>query len=361
VSRSRRPWLVWLVAALVLAGCGPQLKSPQADASAVTAERERQREFALRELMRRQGRVDAIAARIRVGGAELCKDDVKPFIGMAVATTESFDEELRPAAASALGVDAKPRIVRLSPGQPAAQAGLALREAIASIDGKPVRTARDVVAQIEQHTSGPVQLGMERNGGIEVVSVTPVPACAYGVVAVPNDSVNAFADGDDVGINTGMIRFTESDDELALVVGHEFAHNALGHRTRNTANQTIGALLGGILDVGVGMVGIPTGGVFSKLGAGAMTAAFSKQYEAEADYLGLYFASRAGYDVSGAPDFWRRMGVEHPSSVESAYLAMHPSTPERALSLEQGVAEIRAKREAGAPLEPTANGARSEP
>jgi hypothetical protein len=39
--------------------------------------------------------------------------------------------------------------------------------------------------------------------------------------------------------------------------------------------------------------------------------------------------------------------------VESKYLSMHPSTPERALSLEQEVAEIHAKREAGAPLEPT--------
>ena len=357
--RSRRPWLVRLVAALVLAGgCGPQLRSPQADASAVAAERERQREFALTELMRRQARVDAIAARVRVAGVELCPGDVKPFLGMAVATTESFDEELRPVAASALGVDAKPRIVRLSPGQPAEQAGLALREAIASVDGNPVRTTRDVMLQIEKHASGPVQLGVERNDRIEVVDVTPVPACRYGVVAVPDDTVNAFSDGDDIGVNTGMIRFAESDDELALVVGHEFAHNALGHRTRNTANQTIGAVLGGILDVGIGMLGIPVGGVFSKLGAGMMTSAFSKEYEAEADYLGLYFASRAGYDVGGAPDFWRRMGVEHPSSVESAYLSMHPSTPERTLSLQQGVDEIRAKREAGEPLEPAR---RSEP
>jgi predicted Zn-dependent protease len=111
-------------------------------------------------------------------------------------------------------------------------------------------------------------------------------------------------------------------------------------------------VLGGLLDIGVGMVGVPTGGAFSKLGAGMMNGAFSKDYESEADYLGLYFASRAGYDVALAPNFWRRMGVEHPSSVESKYMAMHPSTPERTLSLEQAVEEIREKREAGAPLEP---------
>jgi predicted Zn-dependent protease len=101
---------------------------------------------------------------------------------------------------------------------------------------------------------------------------------------------------------------------------------------------------------------VPTGGVFSQLGAGVMNSTFSKDYEGEADYLGLYFASRAGYDVAIAPDFWRRMGVEHPSSVESEYLSVHPSTPERTLSLEQVVTEIHAKRAAGLVLEP----ARSE-
>jgi membrane-associated protease RseP (regulator of RpoE activity) len=346
--------LAALVATLVLAGaCGTQLKSPQADANAVAAERERQREFALTELMRRQARVDAIAARLRVAGADLCGDDISAFVGMSVASTESFDAELRPVAASAFGLDAKPRVLRLSPGQPAEQAGLVVGDAIATVDGKPVRTPREVVAQLARHTGGgPVELGIERSEGLEFVSVTPVPACDYAVVAVPNDTVNAYADGDDVGVHTGMIRFTESDDELALVIGHEFAHNALGHNERKTANTTIGSVLGTILDVGAGMVGVPTGGVFSKLGAGVMNSTFSKGYEGEADYLGLYFASRAGYDVGVAPDFWRRMGVEHPSSVESEYLSVHPSTPERTLSLEQAVTEIRDKRAAGLILEP---------
>lgn len=348
-----RPLLAWFAAVLVLAvGCGPQLKSPRADASAVAAEREVQRAFALTELMRRQARVDAVASRLRVAGASLCGDDVTPFVGVGVAALDDFDPELRPVAASALGVDTKPRIVRLTPGQPAEQAGLALHDAIAAVGGHEVRTPRDVTKRIREHTSGPIEFSIERTEGYEFFSVMPVAACDYGVVAVPDDRVNAFADGDDVGINTGMIRFAESDDELALVVGHEFAHNALGHGSRKTTNQVIGTVLGTMLDIGVGMVGVPTGGLFSKLGAGLMNGAFSKDFETEADYLGLYFASRAGYDVAVAPDFWRRMGVEHPSSVESAYLSMHPSTPERTLSLVHVVDEIHAKQVAGETLEP---------
>jgi hypothetical protein len=337
----------------VAIGCGAQLKSPQAEAGAIAEERERQREFALTEWMRRQGRVEAVAARVRVANAELCGDDVRPYLGMSVASTADFDEEMRPAAARVLGADAKPRILRLVPGQPAEQVGLQLREEIVSVDGAPVTSTVQVLARVAAHREGAIRLGVEREGREEFVLVTPLAACDYGVVAVADDDVNAFADGEDIGINTGMIRFAENDDELAPVIGHEFAHNALGHRARKTTNSLIGAVLGGLLDVGAGILGVGTGGVFSKAGAGLMAGAFSKELEGEADYLGLYFASRAGYDAGVAPDFWRRMGIEHPSSVESKYLSMHPSTPERALSLEQVIAEIRAKREAGAPLEPT--------
>lgn len=348
-------WAGVAVAALVAVaiGCGAQLKSPRAEAGAIAAERERQREFALTEWMRRQTRVEAVAARVRVANTELCDGDVRPYLGMSIGSSADFDAELRPVAARVLGADAKPRILRLSPGQPAEQVGLQLGDAIVSVDGEPVSSTTQVLARVAAHREGAIRLGVEREGREEFILVTPIAACNYGVVAVADDDVNAFADGEDIGINTGMIRFTESDDELAIVIGHEFAHNALGHRARKTTNSVLGAVLGGLLDVGAGILGVGTGGVFSKTGAGLMAGAFSKDFEREADYLGLYFASRAGYDVGVAPDFWRRMGIEHPSNVESKYLAMHPSTPERALSLEQVIAEIRAKREAGAPLEPT--------
>jgi hypothetical protein len=355
MRRSSCCWIAGPLVALLLGaiGCGAQLQAPKAESGAIAAERERQREFALTEWLRRQARVEEVAARIRVAGASLCGDDVGPYLGMSVGTVTDFDEEMRPVATRVLGADVRPRILRLSPGQPAEAVGLQLREVIVSVDGEPVRTTRQVIERVAAHREGGVRLGVEREGREVFVIVMPLTACNYGVVAIADDDVNAFADGESIGINTGMIRFAENDDELALVIGHEFAHNALGHRARNTTNSVLGAVLGGILDVGVAVVGVNTGGAFSKAGAGLMAGAFSKDFEGEADYLGLYLASRAGYDVSVAPDFWRRMGVEHPASVESKYLSMHPSTPERALSLEQVVAEIRAKREAGAPLEPT--------
>ncbi len=57
-------------------------------------------------------------------------------------------------------------------------------------------------------------------------------------------------------------------------------------------------------------------------------------------------------EVSDTPDFWRRMAIAHPSSIQTNHAATHPSTPERFLGLENTVAEIARKRSTGAPFTP---------
>jgi len=172
------------------------------------------------------------------------------------------------------------------------------------------------------------------------------------VQLVGSDAVNAFADGKMVGITTGMLRFVESDDELAMVVGHELAHNALGHVGRQQGNSLAGALLGALVDIGAAAAGVNTQGAGTRIGMQAGGLAYAKDFEAEADYLGSYIAARAGYDISDAPFLWRRMAAEHPSSIGKTFMATHPSTPERATALERTIAEIREKEARGAPLVP---------
>lgn len=163
----------------------------------------------------------------------------------------------------------------------------------------------------------------------------PFTACSYTVSILEKDDVNAFADGQRIGINLGMLRFIESDDELAVVIGHEVAHNMLSHSQKKMG----GALLGALLDAAIASQGVNTGGAFQQ--AGAM--AYSKEYEAEADYLGLYLAARAGFDATVAPLFWRRMAIEHPGSIASRFNSTHPSTAERSVALRNTLAEIEQK------------------
>lgn len=126
--------------------------------------------------------------------------------------------------------------------------------------------------------------------------------------------MNAFADEDRVVFHRGMMRFVKNDDELALVVGHELAHNVMGHIDKSKQNALWGALGGALIDVAFAAGGINTKGDFSDAGARAGALAHSPEFESEADYVGLYFAVRAGYDVEKSEEFWRRCAADDPSA-----------------------------------------------
>lgn len=184
---------------------------------------------------------------------------------------------------------------------------------------------------------------------------TKKSGCSFPVMLSDAQGLNAHADGNRVYIDAGMMRFVESDDELAYVVGHELAHNVLEHSDKKRGN----ALLGGVVDVLLtAATGVSTDGAFSKAGAGA----YSQAFESEADYLGMYIAAQSGYDISMGPTFWRKMAVESPGSILQNYNSTHPSSPERFVALSQTIDEIQTKYDMGLALIPNrADGTGAEP
>ncbi|MBG56809.1 MAG: hypothetical protein CMK46_00790 [Porticoccus sp.] len=173
--------------------------------------------------------------------------------------------------------------------------------------------------------------------------------CRFPVLLVDDQSINAFADGEKVYIPVGMIRFVENDDELALIVGHELAHNILMHTNKKLGNALLGTLVDALF---LASTGVDTSGAFGEAGAKA----YSQGFESEADYLGLYISARAGYDIDTASLIWRRMAIEHPSAILERYNSTHPSTPERFTSLTAAADEIRSKQDRGLALLPTIRG-----
>ena len=173
--------------------------------------------------------------------------------------------------------------------------------------------------------------------------------CSFPVLLSDGQSLNAAADGKRVYIHAGMMRFVESDDELAYIVGHELAHNVLEHIDKKRGN----AILGGVVDVLLtAATGVSTDGAFSKAGAGA----YSQAFESEADYLGMYIAAQAGYDISSGPLFWRRMAIESSGSIAAGYQSSHPSTPQRFVALTNTIDEIHGKQAMGLALMPRRDG-----
>jgi len=165
-----------------------------------------------------------------------------------------------------------------------------------------------------------------------------------------NTSPNAYADGQHIIVNEAMMEFVKSDEELALVIAHEFAHNMLSHVEQQQGNAAIGMIFGAIIDGILASENGTSDYTFTKLGAEIGSGAYSQSRETEADYIGLYVMQAAAYDISKAPELWRRMAVRNPNAI---YLAStHPTTAERFVALEKTVSQINSNKAAKLPVQP---------
>ncbi len=342
-----------LCLALAVSGCGPELRRPSVQTAAVDRESERQMEMALGLWFGRSERLQRVVWRLLTKGAPLCGDAVGPGFGLGWMDSEALPERFRRVARKSFGIDSKPRVRGLVPGSPAARAGLEDGDEITAVDGHGVTSAREVSEAMAGLSGNSLSLTVMTAGGKHRVVLEGASRCSYPVDLSLSDAINAFADGRRIGITTGMMRFVESDDELALVVGHELAHNVSSHIDKQQANTLTGLLLGALVDAGAAAAGVDTGGVGRELGGRMGQGVYSKDFESEADYLGCYFSARAGYDIAPAILMWRRMAAEHPSSISGGgFLASHPATSERAVALERTVEEIRLKQGRGDGLVP---------
>lgn len=166
--------------------------------------------------------------------------------------------------------------------------------------------------------------------------------CYYHFKMSRSEDIGAYADGDNVTIQSGMMHFIENDNELAVVMAHEIAHNMMGHIEAGKMNTMAGVLLGLAVDAIASSQGVNTGGEFAETGADIGHLSYSQSFEAEADYVGLYIMARSGYDVRKAPDFWRRMAAINPDGIYNG--VTHPTSAERFIGLQKTVNEIRYKR-----------------
>ena len=243
------------------------------------------------------------------------------------------------------------------PGSPGASSGLETGDLIVAVNAESTSTGKAGVAQFEtavkKSDDGPVELSIDRKGVSQKIIVTPVSACSFPVTIEKSDSINAYTDGGHIYVLSGMLGFVKSDDELALIIGHEMGHDTMSHVRMKETNAVIGTVAGGILGVLVtGLTGVNVINTMANEGAqlGALT--HGQAFESEADYVGIYYAARAGYSVTDAGDLWRRMAASHPEVIHVPAGSSHPSTATRFVALEEAVKEIESKQKAQQPLLP---------
>ncbi|MEN8131412.1 MAG: M48 family metalloprotease [Pseudomonadota bacterium] len=174
--------------------------------------------------------------------------------------------------------------------------------------------------------------------GIRLVTAGLDSDLDFTFLYIGDPSLNAFAaPGGIVAINTGLIRATESESELAGVLAHEIAHVEQRHLARAYANASqigIATALGVLASIAAGIYNPELGGAALHSTIAASTQArlsFSRANEQEADRIGMGLLANAGFDPMGMPNFFERMHRHNQFNAGPIleFLSTHPVTLSR--------------------------------
>jgi len=159
---------------------------------------------------------------------------------------------------------------------------------------------------------------------------------------IGSQQINAFCmPGGKIAFYTGILdKLKLTDDEAAMIMGHEMAH-ALREHARERIAKTQGTNLA--LRLGSQLLGLgDLGNVAASLGGQLLTLQFSRSDESDADLVGLELAARAGYRPEAAVSLWQKMGSASGNQQGGlAFLSTHPSGPARIRELEQNVPKVQ--------------------
>lgn len=299
--------------------------------------------------MKLQRRLDEVATPLLAHSAQFCAGNVRASLGAHIASLWSFEKEDRAAARQILHLDDRLTVLWTLDRSRAPATPLRTGDVLVSIGGKSLADGEDGIDRLDdvlvdvsrtqpRKSDGWLDAEVLRDGQSTALRLPYAVACNYSAVARMKGEINAHNDGDKITVNSALMAFFPDNRDLAIVLGHELAHGALSHVGKSRALGITTGLMDGALG-GTGYAG------------GALSAPFSQQFEAEADYLGLYMTAASGYDIDGAERTWREFWM-HTTGTKTGFTDTHPGSAKRFVAMRRTIAEILAKKKNGAPLVP---------
>jgi membrane-associated protease RseP (regulator of RpoE activity) len=223
-----------------------------------------------------QLRVTRVDSRLRSDNAAECEPETVPVTGLIARSAADLPQAFRDVAYQRFGADDLLTVLAVAPGLPADSAGLRPGDAILRANGQELRSLGAIASPNPGESSLTLQIA--RDGRVFDVSIPILSGCPRPAEFAPFDSIDLYADGARVAVCAGLLRFLESDDELAILLGHELAHTILGEDAD----------------------------------------------EISADRFGLEIAARAGYRVGNAASLSQRLERESPIGLADRESYAHP-------------------------------------
>ena len=152
---------------------------------------------------------------------------------------------------------------------------------------------------------------------------------------IHNDkTLNAFVSpGGYIYIYTGLIKYLDTEDQLAGVLGHEIAHADRRHSTTNMTKQYG-------LAVVLGAVSGQNSAQLSQMVGGLIGLKFNRNTEADADAQSVLYLSKTKYQCNGAAGFFEKILTENPGQEPPQFLSTHPSSENRVRDINTRATEM---------------------
>ena len=161
---------------------------------------------------------------------------------------------------------------------------------------------------------------------------------------VRDNQVNAFCmPGGKIVVYEGLLPLVASEDELAVVIGHEIAHAIAKHSNERMSQQIMAQYGAAFVNMALSNkseaiqnVGNTVFGLGAQVG---VMLPYSRMHEYEADYIGMILMTMAGFDPAGALKFWEKMSANDGASVPEI-LSTHPSDAGRISEIRRRLPEM---------------------
>jgi hypothetical protein len=303
-------------------------------------------ETALREMVALQDRLYRVASPLLVNNVALCPHFARNLLGFTAKNKYSYSSEFVDSTQKVLGLGDQLQVMGVITGSGAATAGLRSGDKLVAVNGALLPSgpnaetdARTVlVPLLSDHTS--IDLTVNRNGNDISLKLPLTHACAFSVELGNTAIVNAYADGRRVMVTRGMMKVTESDDELAYILATQMAHDVLGHAGKQQTIKTNADIIDNLSRAH------PDGS------ASITVKPFTQEFEIAADKRGLYMAARAGYAIDSTGKFLTRLASLYPATASDSYTAAHPLNAYRLAALDKIAVEIKSKQATKKPVLP---------